>query len=69
MKISYDKEADAMYIKLKKGVFAKNKKIDDCTILDLDKNGNILNIELLDVSKRMTKESLAELKENSLIAA
>lgn len=69
MKISYDKEADAMYIKLKKGVFAKNKKIDENTILDLDKNDNILNIELLDVSKRITPESIAELKEKSLIAA
>lgn len=45
MEINYDKEADAMYIELRKGHFAKNKKLDDFTILDLDKEGNILGIE------------------------
>jgi len=52
MEIKYDKDADAMVIKLRKGTFFKNKKLDDFTILDLDKEGNILAIEILDVSKR-----------------
>jgi len=29
MEISFDKEADAMYIEFQKGEFASNKKIDD----------------------------------------
>ena len=53
MEISYDKEADAMYIEFRKGDFASNKKIDDFTIIDLDKENNILGIELLDASKRI----------------
>ena len=57
MKIVYDKEVDAMFIELRKGKFAKNKKLNDCAILDLDKDGNILGIELLDVSKRISIES------------
>jgi len=70
MEISYDKEADAMYIELRPGEFAKNKKIDDFTIIDLDKRGNILGIELLDVSKRIPQESLSEVNvKNLLIAA
>ncbi len=36
MEITYDNEADAMYIRFKKGKFHKNKKIDDNTIIDLD---------------------------------
>ena len=52
MEIKYDKDADAMCIRLRKGIFCKNKKLDDFTILDLDKEGNILAIEILDVSKR-----------------
>ena len=56
MKISYDKEADAMYIEFRKGEFSKNKKIDGCTIVDFDKNGNILGIELLDAGRRIPKK-------------
>ncbi len=61
MEIRFDKKADAMYIELQKGDFYKNKKIDDLTIVDLDKKGNILGIEFLKVSKRIPKESLSEI--------
>ena len=60
MEISYDKKADAVYVEFRKGEFAKNKKIDDLTILDLDSEGNILGLELLDASKRIPAESLSE---------
>jgi len=53
MKITFDKEADAVYIEFSSGEFSSNKKIDDETIIDLDKNSNILGIELLNVSKRI----------------
>ncbi|MBI1969856.1 DUF2283 domain-containing protein [Candidatus Woesearchaeota archaeon] len=67
MEITYDKEADAVYIEFRKGEFAKNRKIDDLTILDLDKNGNILGIELLRASKRIPRESLSEVHVKNLL--
>ena len=67
MKISYDKQADAMYIEFREGSFAKNKKLDDFTILDLDESGNILGIEFLDASKRIPKESLSEVSVKNLL--
>ncbi|MEK6963406.1 MAG: DUF2283 domain-containing protein [Nanoarchaeota archaeon] len=60
MEIEYDKEADALYIEFRKGDFAKNKKIDDFTVLDLDAKGNLLGIELLQASKRVPAQSLTE---------
>lgn len=57
-----------MYIEFRKGDFAKNKKIDDFTIIDLDNSGNILGIELLDVSKRIPAESLTEVSVKNLLA-
>lgn len=69
MEINYDKEADAMYLELRKGEFARNKKIDDFTIVDLDKDGHILGIEFLDVSKRIPKASLAEVRVRNLAVA
>ena len=68
MEISYDKEADAMYIEFRKGEFAKNKKVDEFTIIDLDKQGKILGIELLEVSTRIPIESLSEIHFKNLIA-
>lgn len=67
MEITYDKEADAMYIKFREGSFAKNKKIDDYTIIDLDKDDNILGIELLFVSKKIPLESLSQINVKNLI--
>jgi len=68
MEISYDKKADAMYIEFQKGKFAKNKKVDDFTIIDLDQKDNILGIEILAVSKRIPIESLSEVNVKNLLA-
>lgn len=67
MEINYDKEADAMYIEFRKGDFFKNKKIDDFTIIDLDKEEQLLGIELLNVSKRIPLESLSEINVKNLL--
>ena len=61
MKITFDKEADAMYIYLKEKKTFKTKCITDDTIVDLDKDGNVIGIELLFVSKRMPIEKLSHL--------
>jgi len=68
MKITYDKEADAMYIEFSDRVFASNKKIDSDTIIDLDQEGNIIGIELLNASKRIPKESFSEVNFKNLIS-
>ena len=59
MKVTYDKEADAMYIKLTEEKFSKVKIIDKQTILNLDKNGKVIGVELLLVSKHMPKDFLS----------
>jgi len=62
MKITYDKEADAMYIELVEGEFDHNKKINRDTIIDVDNNGNTLGIEILNVSKKMPHDFLSGIK-------
>lgn len=61
MKITFDKEADALYIEFSNGEFASNKKIDDETIIDLDKKGNVIGIEFLNVSKRIPKDFMSDI--------
>jgi len=63
MKVSFDKKADALYIELKKGKFGSNKKIDAETIVDLDKEGNLLGIEFLSASKRIPAKELRKICE------
>jgi len=67
MKITFDREADAVYIELSNGEFTSNKKIDNNTIIDLDQNGNILGIELLNVSKRIPKDFLSKISVENLV--
>ncbi len=69
MKITFDKEADAMYIEISDEKFVINKKMDNETILDLDKNGKIVGIEILNVRKRMTENFLSDIRVQNLVSA
>lgn len=51
MKISYDKNQDAVYIEFAKGTYDRSKKISDAVIVDETKKGKVLGIEILDASK------------------
>ena len=66
MKITFDKVADAVYIETSEKEFFNNRKIDDETIIDLDKEGKIIGIELLNVSKRMSEDFLKDIKLQNL---
>ena len=68
MEITFDKEADAIYIEFSSEELAENKKIDDETIIDLDKNGQIIGIELLNVSKRLSKKALSDVSFKNLVS-
>ncbi len=50
MKITYDKEVDALYIYFKKGKVARTLKIGTNVITDVDKKGNVIGLEVLDAS-------------------
>lgn len=60
MEVTYDKEADAMYIRIKKGKVHRTKEITDTCIVDLDKKGTLLGIELLFVSHQLPKQDIAQ---------
>jgi uncharacterized protein YuzE len=51
MKITYDKSADAMYIYLNpKRKIAKTMPLSESLLLDVDKKGNAVGLEILFVS-------------------
>jgi uncharacterized protein YuzE len=54
MKITYDKAADAVYIKLNsKEKYRASKKVTDDVLIDYSKDGTVIGIEVLDASKNM----------------
>ena len=55
MEIKYDKIADAMYIRIKKGVVKKTARFADLVLADMDKNGNVLGVEILGASIKYLK--------------
>ena len=52
MKIEYDQQADAMYIRLRAGTVAEREEIRPGVVFDYDVEGKVLGIEMLDVSER-----------------
>jgi len=53
MNIRYDKKDDAVYIELAKGKYDASREISASVIVDEDKNGKVLGIEILDASKNI----------------
>jgi len=58
MKATYDKEADAMYIRLQSGKVHKTRHISEWMLTDEDKKGHILGIEILFVSSQFSKKDI-----------
>jgi uncharacterized protein YuzE len=52
MKIEYDQQADAMYIRLRAGKVIESEEVRPGVVLDFDDQGQVLGIEMLDVSER-----------------
>lgn len=55
MKITYDPETDTLSIQLKEVHICESDELQDGIIADLDANGNIIGLEILDASKRVTE--------------
>ena len=62
VKIEYDSEADALYIAFREVKPDDNVDIEDGVTVDLDEEGHITGIEILDASKRFGIEGLANIQ-------
>jgi len=51
MQVTYDHQADAMYILLSENTVIHSKQINPNFALDLDENGEVIGIEVLNVRK------------------
>lgn len=57
MKVSYDRETDALYLRFADTSVAESEEIADGVILDFDAHGKIVGFEFLDTSTRLSAGS------------
>lgn len=62
MKISYNKEVDVLDIALKKGKVARTAEISPEVLVDFDKKGDPLYIEIIGASEKLGKENFGSVK-------
>lgn len=60
MKIKYDKEVDVLRIRFSEAPIDESDEQKPGVILDYDKDGNIVSLEILNASKRMENPRLVE---------
>ena len=60
MKVIYDRETDTLSIILRAGKVAESDEVREGLILDYDKVGSLLSIELLDASEQVNRPNAVE---------
>lgn len=60
MKVIYDKETDTLSILLRAGKIADSDEVRPGLILDYDKSGRLLSLELLDASEQVKRPQSVE---------
>lgn len=58
MRLKIDKENDALYLRLDETATVESEEVQPGVILDFDKNGRVVGIEILALSTRTQPEKL-----------
>ena len=67
MKIEYDKEVDALYVRLQVKHVSRTVEIVEGLNLDLDENGKLIGLEVLDATKRYPLADVFNISTENLI--
>lgn len=66
MRIEYSKSADALYVYFREKEVARSKEVEEGVVIDLDEEGHIVGIEVLDASKRLQPNELVNVSIENL---
>lgn len=61
MRITYDPEADALYIELRPAEPLDSQDIEEGVTVDLDTDGHVIGIEVLHVRERLGHDALSSI--------
>ncbi|MCP8314922.1 MAG: DUF2283 domain-containing protein [archaeon] len=68
VRVEYDSKADVMYIWLRKAKYEISEELAENVIIDLDKRGRIIGIEILDASKNLGKQLVEKILSTEKLA-
>jgi len=68
MKITYDREGDALYIQLRDVPAVDAVDIEEGVVADLDEDGHIIGFEVLDAKERLSAEDLSSVSYEELVS-
>ncbi|MFZ3065933.1 MAG: DUF2283 domain-containing protein [Nitrospirota bacterium] len=67
MKIEYDKEVDALYIKIQEKKVSHTKEIEEGINLDIDEDGKVIGLEIIGATERYSLEDIFNISTENLI--
>ena len=62
MKLSYDKEVDALYVRFSNDKIVESEEVRPGIVFDFDADGHIVAIELLDARDQLAAKTIADLQ-------
>jgi uncharacterized protein YuzE len=66
MKIEYDPEVDALYVRLQEKFVAKTVEVDEGVNIDFDDQGKLIGLEILDATERYTLSDIFNISTENL---
>jgi uncharacterized protein YuzE len=67
MRIEYDREVDALYIRLQQKYVARKVEIEEGLNLDLDENGKLIGLGILDATDRYPLADIFNISTENLV--
>jgi len=62
MRLKIDKDSDALYFRLDENAIVESEEVRLGVILDFDAKGQVVGVEILNISSRATEEELSSLQ-------
>jgi uncharacterized protein YuzE len=67
MKIEYDREVDALYIRIQNKKVSRTKELEEGINLDIDADGKIIGLEIIGAVERYNKKDIFNIATENLI--
>jgi len=67
MRIEYDSDIDALYIRMQEKYVDRTLEIEEGLNLDLDENGKLIGLEVLDATERYSLTDVFDVSTKNLI--
>ncbi len=67
MKIEYDRDIDALYIRLQERYVARTVEMEEGVNLDFDETGKLIGLEVLDATERYSLADIYNLSTENLV--